>query len=149
MSPSSRFVVFVAVVLLLAACGSPTSTGGSTGNPAVAGPGNAANGDKLFHSATLGKDKVPGCATCHSTEADKTVVGPSLGDIATDAAGAFKEEGYKGKATDGAGWLKEQIVNPNLETVEGFQPNVMPTNYGTELDDSQINDIVAYLLTLK
>ena len=26
---------------------------------------------------------MPGCATCHSTEADKKIVGPSLSDIAT------------------------------------------------------------------
>jgi len=133
----------VAVVLLLAAC-----AGGSSSGPSAAA-GNAATGNTLFHSATLGKDNVAGCATCHSTEAEKKIVGPSLAGIATDAAGAFKEAGYKGTAKDAAGWLKEQIVNPNLEVVEGYQPNVMPQNYGTELSDSQLNDIVAYLLTLK
>ncbi|MGE5602513.1 MAG: c-type cytochrome [Nitrososphaerales archaeon] len=148
MSRVSRLALFVLVALLLVAC----SGGAATQSPSAgqsASAGNAANGDKLFHQATLGKDNVPGCVTCHSTEKDKALVGPSLAGIATDAAGAFKESGYKGTAKDAAGWLNEQIVNPNLEVVEGFQPNVMPQNYGTELSGQELNDLVAYLLTLK
>jgi cytochrome c2 len=144
MSTVSRLVVFFVVAMLVAACG-----GGAATSPASSPGGNAANGDTLFHQPTLGKDKVPGCATCHSTEKDKKLVGPSLAGIATDAAGAFKEAEYKGTAKDAAGWLREQIVNPSLETVEGFQPNVMPQNYGTELNNQELDDIVAYVLTLK
>jgi nitric oxide reductase subunit C len=155
MSTVSRLVVFVVVALLLAACGgggaatqsSPTAQSSSASQSAAAG--DAANGDKLFHQATIGKDNAAGCATCHSTEKDKTIVGPSLAGIGTDAQGAFKEADYEGKATDAAGWLKEQIANPNLEVVQGFQANVMPQNYGTGLSAQEMNDIVAYLLTLK
>jgi nitric oxide reductase subunit C len=154
MSTVSRLVVFVIVALLLAACGGGAATQSSTAAPSAsagqsASAGDAANGDKLFHQATIGKDNVAGCATCHSTEKDKTIVGPSLAGIGTDAAGAFKEADYEGKATDAAGWLTEQIVNPNLEVVQGYQANVMPTNYGTALSPQEMSDIVAYLLTLK
>ncbi len=138
------WVISLLVALLLMACG------GAQNAPVSGGAqGNAADGDKLFHQATLGKGNLPGCASCHSTEPDKKLVGPSLAGIATDAAGAFKEAGYKGKAKSAAEWLHEAIVNPSVEVVEGFQPNVMPQNFGTELTDSQANDLVAYLLTLE
>lgn len=142
MARTLRFGVLVVAVLLAAGCGGSAA-------PQPPSSGNVSTGDKLFHQATLGKDNVPGCATCHATEAGKVLLGPSLGGIATDAAGAFKESDYEGTAKDAAGWLREQIVNPNLEVVEGFQPNVMPQKYGTELSSQELDDIVAYLLTLK
>jgi cytochrome c2 len=135
----STWILLSVVVVLLAACGG--------GGQAAAG--NAANGDKLFHQAAIGKNNVAGCGTCHSTEPNKTIVGPTLAGIAPDAEGAFKESGYKGTAKNAADWLREAIVNPNVDVVEGFQPNVMPQNFKDELTSAQINDLVAYLQTLK
>ncbi len=118
----------------------------STGSAAA---GNAANGEKLFNQATLGKDNLPGCKTCHSIVKDQKLVGPSLYGIATDAEGAFKEAGYKGTAKSQAEWLHEAIVNPSVDVVEGFAPGIMPQNFKDELTPEQINDLVAYLQTLK
>jgi cytochrome c2 len=133
-------VISFAVILLAAACGG--------GQPASSA-GNAANGEKLFQQATLGKDNVPGCSSCHAVQPDKVLVGPSLAGIATDAAGAFKEAEYKGKAKSAEEWLREAIVDPNAEVAAGFQPGVMPQNFKSELSDQQTNDLVAYLMTLK
>jgi len=133
--------VLVLLSLVLAACG------GGGGGQAPAG--NADNGKALFAKSAIGKSGAPGCATCHSLEPGKTLVGPSLAGMATDAAGAFKEDEYKGKAKSAQEWLREQIVDPNSETVEGFQPNIMPQNYSKDLAEQEINDLVAYMLTLK
>ena len=125
-------VLFITAVLL-------TACGG--------GAGNAANGDKLFHQAKIGA--LPGCATCHSTEPGKVITGPSLAGIATDAAQTPSEEGYEGAAKDAAGFLRESILNPDVDVPEEFQSGVMPQTYRSELTDQQLNDLVAYLLTLK
>jgi cytochrome c2 len=139
----STLVLLVLVVLVLAACG------GGGGQTASAGPGDATKGQALFEQKTLGKDNLQGCATCHSIQKDVVLTGPSLAGIGTDAAASVKDPAYKGKAKDAAGWLKEAIVSPNLDIPEGFKPDVMPQNFKDELTDQQINDIVAYLLTLK
>ena len=133
-------LLFVAVVFL-AACGGQAA-------PAASG-GDAAAGQKLFQQTTLGKDKVPGCVTCHSVEPDKKLVGPSLAGIATDAANTVKEADYKGQAKTAQDWLRESITNPNADVPEGFQPNVMPQNLKDELSSQEITNLIAYLMTLK
>jgi cytochrome c2 len=133
-------LLFVAVVLL-AACGGQAA-------PAASG-GDAAAGQKLFQQPTLGKDKIPGCVTCHSLEPGKKLVGPSLAGIATDAANTVKEADYKGQAKTGQEWLRESITNPNADIAEDFQSNLMPQNMKDELSSQEIDNLVAYLMTLK
>jgi cytochrome c1 len=47
-----------------------------------------------------------------------------------------------------AGYIAESIRDPGAKIVTGFQ-NLMPANIGAELTDDQINDIVAFLESLK
>jgi cytochrome c2 len=145
MKRSVRVLLLVVAVVVLAACGNRAAPAA----PAADGGAGAAAGKALFQQSTIGKSNGAGCATCHSVEPGTKIVGPSLAGLATDAAGAFKESGYKGTAKSAAEWLHEQIVNPELEMVEGFPSGVMPANYGTDLTQQQLDDIVAYLMTLK
>ncbi len=131
-------VLFV-IAVVLTACAGGAQQGGSLGN--------AANGDKLFHQAKIGN--LPGCTTCHSTEPGKVIVGPSLAGIATDAAQTPNEEDYEGTAKDAPSFLREAIVNPDIDIPEDFKAGVMPTTYKNELTEQQLNDLVAYLMTLK
>ena len=134
-----RKLLFLAVCVLLfglVACGGSSTQGGG-GNDAG---GDAASGEALFAQTLVGTQ--PGCVTCHSLESGVVVVGPSLAKIG-DEAGARISGQSAGQ------YLKQSIVAPNEHIVEGFAANIMPANYGSELSEKEINDLVTYLLTLK
>lgn len=131
-----KSVIVLALVLGLvaAACGGSSGTSSSSGDVAA--------GKAIFESTTIGSD--PGCFTCHSLEADKVIVGPSLAGIATDAAGDAADEGISTEEM-----LKEMITDPNAEVVEGFPADTMPQDFGTQLSQQDLDNLIAYLMTLK
>ncbi len=144
----SKRVLFllILVALLLAACGG--GGGGAANQPSGGGggTGDATNGQKLF---TAGKSPAPACSGCHSIKPGEKLVGPSLAGIGTQAAQIIKDPNYKGTAKTADDYIRESITNPNAYVVAGYQPNVMYQNYGKDLSSTDINDLVAYLMTLK
>lgn len=135
-------VLVLALALLLAACGgggaepaAPAEGGGAT---AV---GDAARGEELYQQVTIGSASAPGCVTCHSMEPDVVLVGPSHNGLA-NRAGDYVE------GMTAEEYLRESILEPDAHIVDGFTPGVMYQNYAGELQARDINDLVAYLLTL-
>ncbi|UCC54500.1 MAG: hypothetical protein JSV68_11150, partial [Anaerolineaceae bacterium] len=57
-------------------------------------------------------------------------------------AGSYKE------GMSAEEYLRESIVDPDAHFVEGFTPGVMYQNYATELKASELNDLIAYMMTL-
>lgn len=94
-------------------------------------PGDPANGETLFAST--------GCIGCHNVDEDVAGTGPSMIGMATRAGETV--EGLS--ATE---YLVESIVEPGAHIVEGYQ-NIMPAY--PDLPDSDLNDLVAYLLTFE
>ena len=122
-------LLLLALVVSLAACG---------GNSAPsAGGGDAAAGERVFNEVAS-----PACGSCHSLEPGTVLVGPSLADI-----GAVAGSMVSGQSAEE--YLHASIVAPNDYIVEGFNANLMPSTYGSQLTEQQVNDLVAYLLTLK
>jgi mono/diheme cytochrome c family protein len=81
------------------------------------------------------------CSSCHFVDSDQMLVGPGLQGVAEIAGDRVPGE-------DAITYLRESIVDPNAYTVEGFPAQVMPPNYGANLSEEQINDLIAYLLSL-
>ena len=147
-------VVLLVSVALLSACGGggasqtgaaqPTGSAGTSGGAATSGgattggAGDAKAGEALFAQTTIGSN--PGCKTCHSLDGSK-LVGPSMQGIGTRA-------GTEVQGQSAQDYLHASIVDPNAHVVEGFTQGVMPS-FKTALSDQQVNDLVAYLLTLK
>ncbi len=129
-------VVLVVGMALLAACGGGSSTTTPTGSTGGAGDVNA--GKALFAQQTIGANV--GCVTCHSLDGSK-LVGPSLQGI---GARAGKE--VQGQSAEQ--YIRNSIVDPNSHAPKGYAVGVMPVFKGV-VSDTQLNDLVAYLLSLK
>lgn len=80
------------------------------------------------------------CASCHSLEPDTIIVGPSLWDIGTTAASRVP-------GTEPAEYIRTSIIAPSELVVEGFQ-DVMQKNFGNVLSSAEIDDLVAFLLSI-
>jgi cytochrome c551/c552 len=108
--------------------------GGGAGGGGGGGGGAAPDGAKLFASE--------GCGGCHAFKPAGTdaQVGPSLDDLAAAAKDA-------GKPLDE--FVHQSIVEPNAYVAKGYQPNVMPQNFGESLSKEQIDALVAYLTGAK
>lgn len=159
-------LVLIALFLLLTACGTvatpsrpvavavtalPITAATATSQPTTINsdtasttdnaplPGDPMAGDKLFH--TVQPITGMACSTCHNTDSDRRLVGPGLLDIGARAAS--RVEGVN--ATE---YIHTSIVNPSAHVVEGYQ-DIMPKNWGKAFTEDQLNDLLAYLLTLE
>ena len=133
-------VIGIAVAALtLAACGGGSSSGGA---------GDAARGEALFKQSTIGTASAPGCSTCHSLDGSP-LVGPSQQGVVGRAEAAIKSPDYKGSAKTVEEYLKESIVSPDVFVEQGFTAGVMYQNFGKELSDQEVADLVAFLATQK
>lgn len=128
--------VLALMVALLAACGGGGST--TTGTGSTGGNGDVNAGKTLFAQQTIGANA--GCITCHSLDGSK-LVGPSMKGIGTRAG---KE--VQGESADQ--YIRNSVMEPNAHAPSGFAVGVMP-NYKGVVSDAQLNDLVAYLLSLK
>jgi mono/diheme cytochrome c family protein len=125
-------LLMLILTLSLAACGGedvPAAGGG--------GQGDAAAGERVYN-----QEAAPACGSCHSLEPGKAVLGPSLAKIGADA-------GSRASGQSAEEYLRESITNPNAFVVDGFGANIMTATYGSQLTEKQIDDLVAYLMTLK
>jgi nitric oxide reductase subunit C len=96
----------------------------------------------------------PGCAACHSIAPGVNIVGPTLAGMPATAAARIASPDYRGKAKDAAAYIRESIVDPNAYVLTGPTyatggQSLMPHDYGQTLKPEQVDQIVAYLLTLR
>jgi cytochrome c2 len=129
------FLAMMAVIVWVAK-EPPEKAEASAPPPAAAPPppavkGNAAAGKAVFDAN--------GCASCHTFKpaAATGTIGPDLDGIAADA-----QKANRGSLEQ---YTNESIVDPNAYVVPGYQPGIMPQDFGQKLSDKQVADLVAYL----
>jgi cytochrome c oxidase subunit 2 len=105
----------------------PAATAGGGGN-AQAGPTDA----KALFTQGIPDKSVTACGTCHA-----------LADAGTTATtGPALDKVLKGKD---AAFIKESILDPNKVIAPGYQPDIMPSNFGDTLSAQQVDALVQYL----
>lgn len=82
--------------------------------------------------------------TCHSLEPDTVIVGPSLAGFAEDAEEDGQELGITPEE-----FVRQSILEPNAELASGFDPDLMPQNWGEVLTGEQVDNLVAFLLSME
>ncbi len=110
------------------------TTTASTTTSTTSGGGNAAAGKAVFASS--------GCGSCHTFQpAGATgTIGPNLDTaIAADAK--------SNNNMNLAAFVKQSIVDPNAYIAKGYQKGLMPSGFGSQLSSSQLNDLVAFILS--
>jgi nitric oxide reductase subunit C len=119
------------------------------GAPPVSGAANPiALGEKLFRSVS------PACNACHSVAPGVNMAGPSLAGVAARAEKTIGSPEYKGKAKDAMAYIQESISTPSAHLVPGAMYSAggvsfMPNTYGKDLKPEQIEQLAAYLASLK
>src|SRR5690606_30310736 len=116
--------------------------------PVAADNDPRALGEHLFRTA------VPVCTACHSLQPGVTLAGPSMAGMATRAEQTLASADYTGSATDIEGYIRESIVEPSAHLVPGAMfsaegTSFMPDTYGEALSDEQVEQLVAFLGTMK
>lgn len=116
--------------------------------PVAADSDPRAIGEHLFRTA------VPVCTACHSLQPGVELAGPSMAGMATRAAETLASPDYAGSATDVEGYIRESIVAPSAHLVPGAMfsaegVSFMPNTYAEALSEEQVEQLVAFLGTMK
>ena len=117
----------------------PTPTAGATVQPTSGVQPTeppSGGGDPQAGQAAFGAN---GCSACHSTGSNP-IVGPGLAGVGARAGDRVPE-------LSAEEYIVESIKDPRAFTVEGFTEGVMPAF--PQLSDTDINNLVAYLMTLE
>ena len=113
----------------------PTTTAGTT-TSGGGGGGNAAAGKTVFDANN--------CASCHTFQPAN-----ASGTIGPDLDNAPEQDAKADHNMALAAFIKESIVNPDAYIAKGFTKGLMPTTFGSSLSKTQLNDLVAFIVSGK
>ncbi len=86
-----------------------------------------------------------GCVACHNVTGDAGGIGPTWKGMYNHDIPLADGTTVKGDEE----YLKNSIVNPNLQVVQGYAAGLMPQTYGDVLTEDQIQYLIEYMKTLE
>ena len=118
----------------------PTPDIASTPTTGLFGDADLARGEELFRLYV--PEARYACISCHLPDSTQTLLGPGLRAIGVSAAKCDPEQSLED-------YLRESLLDPDVCLVPGFAAKVMPSVYAKLWSEREINDLVAWLLTLR
>lgn len=115
----------------------PSAEDGEASAPEPQNVGDPQQGQQLFNNL----EGEQACSECHVVRGGGGGIGPSLADLPAEAGN--RVEGLSAEE-----YTRQSILHPNEYILEGYADGVMPTTYSEILSEQQVNDLVAYLLSL-
>ena len=112
----------------------------STPTTGLFGNADLARGEELFRLYV--PEARYACISCHLPDSTQTLLGPGLRDIGVSAARCDPEQSLED-------YLRESLLEPDFCLVPGYTAAVMPSVYAELWSEPEINDLVAWLLTLR
>lgn len=85
-----------------------------------------------------------GCTACHTADGNASV-GPTWKGL----WGKQERLSNGEPVTVDEGYIRESIVSPDAKVVQGFQPGIMPKDFGQRLSQQQIDAVIAYIKSLQ
>jgi mono/diheme cytochrome c family protein len=107
----------------------------------AAAVGDIAAGEELFEEPVAEMPDSVSCTSCHSLDGKDSPWAPGLAGIsavAADRVGGMSAVDYLGQS----------IVDPSAFRVDGEWRFAMPLRYSDALSEEQINNLIAFMLTL-
>ncbi len=138
-----RLTVLLLLAGTLNACApAPVPAPGVASTPATSLSGDAdlARGEELFRRYV--PEARYACISCHLPDSTQTLLGPGLRDIGVSAARCDPEQSLED-------YLRESLLEPDVCLVSGYSAAVMPSVYAELWSEGEIDDLVAWLLTLR
>lgn len=135
--PDPRSLCLLIVVLfILVGCGAS--------NEAAPPLGDVARGQRIFRGEEkLRPNQLESCLECHNDAVGgEAPLGQNLSNIGNRAAAVVPGQ----SAID---YMRASIVLPDQHLSGNFQEGIMPRTYPELLTEQDINDVIAYMLTLK
>lgn len=84
-----------------------------------------------------------GCTACHA------ISGISTGNVGPALDGLAGRSGDRVADLSAEEYIRQSILDPNAYIVEGYAEGIMPQNFGELIGEDELNDLVAFLLTLE
>lgn len=121
-----------------------TASGGDLA--AAVAAADPANGQVVFTTPHETANGTWACAQCHSITPDEMrIIGPGLYKLSERAGSRVPGE-------DALTYIHESIVNPDAfivpDEAQPYPPGLMPHNWEEVLTPQELNDLIAYLMTL-
>lgn len=134
-----RVLVMLLMVLLVSGAVACESDTGAYALPEPASIGDPVLGQEVFNT---GHGDAPACNTCHVVKGNVVWLAPSLEGLANRA-------GSRQEGLDVIAYLRQSILDPMAYDADPESPARMYEHFAQALTEEDLDNLIAYLLTLR